>query len=169
MKKQKETSSKISGKYFLPAVLLIYLLFYLSAPEAAEEAFLKSIHILLKLLPILLVVIVLLGTFNYFFKPRAIAKNLGEESGARGWAIAVVGGILSHGPSYVWYQMLSDLRNHGAKDGLIVTFIYVRAIKLPWLPVMIDYFGWLFTIVVSLVLIVAGVVQGMIMERLDRR
>ncbi|MEA3374265.1 MAG: permease [Campylobacterota bacterium] len=169
MKKQTGASSKVSGKYFLPVVLLIYLFFYLSAPEAAGEALLKSIHILLKLLPVLLVVIVLLGIFNYFFKPRAIAKHLGVESGARGWVIAVVGGILSHGPSYVWYQMLSDLRNHGAKDGLIVTFIYVRAIKLPWLPVMIDYFGWLFTIVVSLVLIVAGVVQGMIMERLDRR
>ncbi|MEA3373797.1 MAG: permease [Campylobacterota bacterium] len=169
MKKQKEASSKISGKYFLPIVLLIYLLFYLSTPEAAEEAFQKSIHILLKLLPILMVVILLLGTFNYFFRPRAIAKHLGEESGVRGWMIAVVGGILSHGPSFVWYQMLSDLRSHGARDGLIVTFIYVRAVKLPWMPVMIDYFGWLFTMVVTLALIIAGVVQGMIMDRLEVR
>ena len=164
MKRRTDPSAKISGKYFLPAVLIIYLFFYITVPEAAEEAFLNSMHILLKLLPVFFVVIILLGIFNYFFKPKMIAKHLGVESGARGWIIAVVGGILSHGPSYIWYSMLSDLRNHGVRDGLIVTFIYVRAIKLPWLPVMIDYFGWLFTLVVSLVLIVAGVVQGMIID-----
>lgn len=165
MKKQNGSSSKVSGKYFLPAVLLVYLFFYLSAPEAAAEALSKSVHLLWKLLPIFLVVIVLLGLFNYFFKPGAIAKYLGKESGLRGWMIAVIGGILSHGPSYVWYQMLSDLRSHGARDGLIVTFIYVRAIKLPWLPLMIDYFGWLFTAVLTIVLIVAGIIQGVIMDR----
>jgi len=164
LKKQTDPSAKISGKYFLPVVLIIYLFFYMTVPEAVEEAFLKSMYILLKLLPVFLVVIVLLGTFNYFLKPKTIAKHLGVESGARSWIIAVVGGIFSHGPSYVWYPMLSDLRNHGARDGLIVTFIYVRAIKLPWMPVMIDYFGWLFALVVSLVLIVAGVVQGMIID-----
>lgn len=107
----------------------------------------------------------MLGVLNYFFKPGTIARYLGRKSGLRGWMIAVISGILSHGPSYVWYQMLSDLRSHGARDGLIVTFIYVRAIKLPWLPLMIDYFGWLFTVVLAIVLIVAGIVQGMMMER----
>jgi len=49
-------------------------------------------------------------------------------------------------------------------SGLSV-LLSVRAMKLPWLPLMVDYFGWLFTVVLTIVLIVAGIVQGMMMER----
>jgi uncharacterized membrane protein YraQ (UPF0718 family) len=90
------------------------------------------------------------------------------ESGFRGWLIAVTGGILSHGPSYIWFPILSDLRSHGTKAGLIATFMYVRAIKLPWIPVMIDYFGWPFTLILAFFIIVAGVVQGLLIDFFDR-
>ena len=83
-------------------------------------------------------------------------------------AYAVAGGILSHGPSYVWYPLLQELRSHGTRDGLVVTFLYVRAIKLPWLPVMVDYFGWSFTLLLSLFLILFGLLQGWLAERLSR-
>jgi uncharacterized membrane protein YraQ (UPF0718 family) len=93
-------------------------------------------------------------------------KFLGSESGLRGWLIAVAGGILSHGPVYIWFPLLSDLRGHGTKMGLIAAFIYVRAIKLPWIPLMVEYFGWPFTIIISIYLIIAGVVQGLLIDLL---
>ncbi len=164
MNKTTASSPKISGKYFLPAVLLLYLFLYIMMPDNAIDAFLKSWKILIKLLPILTTVVVLLGLFNYFFNTKQLSRYLGKDSGMRAWFIAVAGGILSHGPSYIWYPMLSELRKQGARDGLLVAFIYVRAIKLPLIPIMIDYFGWQFTIILAFYLIIAGVIQGLFVD-----
>jgi uncharacterized membrane protein YraQ (UPF0718 family) len=159
---------KVSGIYFLALVLLAYLLLFGTTPDKALAALAESWQVLAKLLPALIVVIVLLGLFNYFFNPKKMARFLGSESGLRGWLIAVAGGILSHGPAYIWFPLLSDLRGHGTKMGLIAAFIYVRAIKLPWIPLMVEYFGWPFTIIISLYLIVGGVVQGLLIDLFDR-
>jgi len=168
MNQKRASSPKISGRYFLPVIIAVYLLLFLYNSDAAIDALTASWKILAKLLPILSVVIILLGLFNYFFNPKKLAKHLGGESGFRGWMIAVTGGILSHGPSYIWFPILSDLRSNGTKSGLIAAFIYVRAIKLPWIPVMIDYFGWPFTLILAFFIIVAGVVQGLLIDFFDR-
>lgn len=157
---------RVSGLYFLALVLLAYLLLLITTPDKAFAALAASWLVLAKLLPVLIVVIALLGLFNYFFNPKKMAKFLGSESGLRGWVIAVTGGILSHGPVYIWFPLLSDLRSHGTKMGLIAAFIYVRAIKLPWIPLMVEYFGWPFTIIISIYLIIAGVVQGLLIDLL---
>jgi uncharacterized membrane protein YraQ (UPF0718 family) len=159
---------RVSGIYFLALVLLAYLLLFSTTPDKALAALAESWLVLAKLLPVLMAVIVLLGLFNSFFNPKKMAKFLGSESGLRGWLIAVAGGILSHGPVYIWFPLLSDLRGHGTKIGLIAAFIYVRAIKLPWIPLMVEYFGWPFTIIISIYLIIAGVVQGMLIDFFER-
>lgn len=168
MKNKSTSSPKISGKYFLPVIIVMYLLLFLYNSDAAVEALAASWKILAKLLPILTVVIILLGLFNYFLKPKKLAKHLGKESGFRGWLIAIAGGILSHGPSYIWFPILSDLHSNGTRAGLIATFMYVRAIKLPWIPVMIDYFGWPFTLILAFFIIIAGVAQGLLIDFFDR-
>ncbi|OQX73393.1 MAG: permease [Campylobacteraceae bacterium 4484_4] len=161
----KKRSPKISGLIFLPLVLAVYAVLYRLSPDKTLLALQKSGIIFLKILPILVIVILLLGVINHFFDARKISRHLGEESGLKGWIYATVGGILSHGPSYVWYPMLAQIRDHGAKEGLIVTFFYARAIKLPLLPIMISYFGWRFTLVFSLWLIATAVLQGAIYEK----
>ena len=62
--------------------------------------------------------------------------------------------------------MLSDLRSHGVRDGLIVTFFYARAIKLPWLPMMVAYFGTGFTIALTFYILLGAVLQGLIADKL---
>ena len=158
-----------SGVYFLAAVAALYGILFLVSTEKAAASFSASMGILVKLLPVLGLVIVLLGVMQHYLNVRALSKHLGQESGVRAWLLAVAGGIISHGPSYVWYPLLQELRAHGTRDGLIVAFLYVRAIKLPWLPVMLDYFGWHFTLWLSLYLILFGLLQGWIVEFFGRR
>lgn len=165
MKQTQKAGPKPSGLYFLPLVLLCYLLLGFLDPGGALASLAKSGEILAKLLPVMLVVILLLGAISHFFDAKALSRHLGKESGIRAWLIAVAGGILSHGPSYVWYPMLAKLQGQGVRDGLIATFLYVRSIKLPWLPVMVDYFGWEFTALLSLYLILFGLLQGWLLER----
>lgn len=65
---------------------------------------------------------------------------------------------------YAWYGMLEDMRNHGVKDGFIAIFLYVRAVKLPLLPFMIDIFGIVFTIVINLYIVLFAVLQGKLID-----
>ena len=154
-----------SGCILLTVTLLLYGVAAIFAPDKAAAATGKSLDILAKILPVLLVVFFLTALLNTFIKPKAVAKHLGSGSRMRGWAIALLGGVISHGPGYVWYPMLADLRSQGARDSLIVAFFYARAIKLPWLPVMISYFGLTFTLVLCFYILLGAWLQGIIAEK----
>ncbi len=163
--KTDNSKQKLNGRYLLPLVLLSYTLLYVYYPDNTIEALSKSLSTLLHLLPIFLVVILLMGIFTRLLSRKRIGRLLGNQSGMKGWAIAVVGGILSHGSSYIWYQMLANLRKQQVRDGLIVTFLYTRAIKLPWLPLMVSYFGYAFTVLLMLYIIIGALIQGMIIDK----
>lgn len=77
--------------------------------------------------------------------------------------------MVSHGPMYVWYPLLEELRRHGTKDELIVVFFASRAIKVPLLPMMVDYFGLLFTFLLSFYMLIASIIQGLCMHVLQKK
>lgn len=160
-----QQKKKFNGRYLLPLVFLGYALLYLYFPDKTSEALSKSLSTMLHLLPVFLVVIALMGIFTALMSAKRIAQLLGRQSGIKGWAIALVGGILSHGSSYIWYQMLANLREQKVRDGLLVTFLYTRAIKLPWLPLMISYFGYVFTVLLMFYIIIGALIQGLIVEK----
>jgi len=150
----------------LGITLLLYLGTALLHPEILRPALRYSLHLFATLLPILAVVLFLMGLFDSVFDAKAIARLLGRESGLKGWGIALLGGVLSHGPGYVWYPMIQEMRRHGARDSLIVAFFYSRAIKLPWLPLMVIYLGTGFTVFLTLYVLLASWLQGLIAELL---
>lgn len=150
----------------LVSVVILYAAAAVINSSDTYEALTNSFKVLKTILPILLVVVLLMAVINSFIQPKKIAKHLGEESGMKGWAIALLSGLFSHGSGYVWYPMLSDLRSHGVRDGLIVTFFYARAIKLPWLPMMVSYFGLGFTITLTFYILLGALLQGFIAEKL---
>lgn len=166
MKQQSEKRGGGYGsKFFLLAVIAAYLVLALLMPDKTAIALDKSVAILKQVIPILLVVLFLTALLNTLVQPKKIAKYLGKESGLKGWAIALTGGLLSHGPSYIWYPVLADIRQHGARNGLLVAFFYAKAVKLPWLPMMVSYFGLLFTLVLTLYILLAALLQGLIAEK----
>jgi uncharacterized membrane protein YraQ (UPF0718 family) len=163
MKKQ-ASPPVFRGKYFFLAVTFCYGVLFFTNSEVALSALTKSSVVLLKILPIIAVVILFTALLNYYLQPRQIARHLGRESGALAWLWALAAGVISHGPMYAWYPLLEDLRSHGMRDGLIVVFFYSRAIKIPLLPMMIDYFGWSFTLVLSFYILAGALIQGWLLE-----
>jgi len=103
---------------------------------------------------------------NYFIKPSFLVKIMGKKSGVLGWIIAIITGIISTGPIYMWYPLLADLKKKGVRQGLIATFLYNRAIKIPLLPMIILYFGLPYTIILTIVMMIISVIQGLIIEKL---
>ncbi len=165
-KKSSNSQKSMFGWYFLLVIILVYaLVFFIDG-----SIFIKSLNYALKLfiriIPVFILIYILLIIVNYFFKPKDFAKHMGKSSGLKGWAIAIVGGIISSGSIYMWYPLLNELQKYGVSNGLIAAFLYNRAIKLALLPLIIFYFGWVYTIVLTIVMIIASIVQGIVMNYL---
>jgi len=156
------------GVYFLAFVILVYLLLFVLQPEATQIALKVSGHLLVKIIPIFLLVILFMGITNYFLHPKIVSKYLGKTSGFKGWLLATSTGILSHGPIYAWYPLLKELRDHGMRSGLVAVFLYNRAIKIPLLPLMIYYFGINFVVILLIYMIIASLLEGKIIEIVER-
>ncbi|MBN1431817.1 MAG: permease [Methanomicrobiaceae archaeon] len=145
---------------FLAVVIVIYIAVAFIDPVLAKKAFGIFSGILMQVVPVLVFVFFLLFLTDLFIKPEKIAKYLGSESGVTGWLVAIVAGIISSGPIYVWFPFLSEMREKGMKTGLAATFLYNRAVKVPLLPLMIYYFGFAFTVVLTVYMIVFSVAVG---------
>jgi len=165
MKKKKNSFSYI----FLALTIILYSFLALISPDKTLIALDKSFQILKEILPILVLVLFLTAALSVLLPTKTIQRYLGENSGKKGWFIAIAGGVLSHGSTYIWYPILQDFRLHGAKNGLIIAFFYARAIKLPWIPMMISYFGLSFTLLLSLYILIAAFLQGLISDRFLRQ
>jgi len=163
----KEQAKKTHGGWiFLALVLMAYALLGVFNLEAVEQALVFFFRVMVQVLPILGLVFVLLFLANFFLEPKSIRRHLGSGSGTRGWIAAILGGILSMGPIYVWYTMLGEMQRKGMRPALIAAFLYSRAVKLPLLPLMIHYFGVSFTLVLYFYLIVFSVISGIAIEKL---
>jgi uncharacterized membrane protein YraQ (UPF0718 family) len=127
------------------------------------------IRLIARIAPVLLIVFVVMFFTHLFFEGQRIVRFLGKGSGFRGWMVAIAGGIASSGPIYMWYPLLSDLKEKGMTDSLIATFLYNRAIKIPLLPMMVHYFGWDFTLALSIYMVLFSVINGVIVQRLTQR
>jgi len=160
---------ELKGLKFLYSVIFTYFILLFLDNENALTSLMKCIDILYQLLPIFLFIIILTAMVNYFLKPKDIIKHFGEDSGAKGVLYALIGGIISHGPMYAWYGMISELREHGAKDGLLIVFFYARAIKIPMLPFMIGIFGITFTIIISVYILIFAVIQGKVIDQIETK
>lgn len=163
MKSTKRTFA-FRGKYFFVAVVCLYGVLWFVDPDSVQLALQEAAQVLIKIIPILAIVILFTALLNYLLKPKQIMKHLGKESGLKGWCYAILAGLISHGPMYVWYAMIDELRSHGLRDSLIVTFYFARAVKLPLLPLMVDYFGIVFTCVLSFYIVVGALVLGFVYQ-----
>jgi predicted Fe-Mo cluster-binding NifX family protein len=141
------------GEVFLFLVVMGYVILGIFNFALLTDVLTVLIRLIVRIAPILLIVFVVMFLANLFFENKSVSRFLGKGSGFQGWMVAIAGGIVSSGPIYMWYPLLSDLKKKGMKDSLIAAFLYNRAIKIPLLPMMIHYFGWNFTLTLSIYMV----------------
>lgn len=151
-----------AGWIFLAIVLVIYFILGVVNYTMFELAVIGFFNLFITVLPVLFLVFFFLFLTNLFFTPKRVIKYLGKGSGIKGWLLMIIGGILSTGAIYMWYPLLSDLKEKGMKNSLVAVFLYNRAVKIPLLPMMIYYFGWGFTIILTVYMIMFSVVSGFV-------
>lgn len=150
-----------ASRWFLLAVCALYGVIALIDPDYARAATVSFWGMSKALLLALLLVFAFLVLLNLSDgMQKRLAAATGEHSGLKGWWLAIVGGVLSHGPVYAWYPLLGELKSSGMRPALLAAFLYARSIKLPWLPIMVHYFGLGYTVVFTLYIIAFSVVNG---------
>ncbi len=152
-----------SAKFFL-ACLLLYLMIYFFNPDLFFVSLDNFFQICLKVIPLLLIIFPIMFLVNYFAKPEKIKKYFGKEAGKKSFFYATIAGILISGPPYILYPMLGDLKKQGVSNAALAVFLYNRNVKIPFIPVMIFYFGLIYTIVISLLIIIFSFASAKIID-----
>ena len=153
---------------FLIAVILLYLILGLWDFQITVAALKVFLDLLKKVVPVLGIVFALTFLSNLLLNPKIVSRYLGRGSKSSGWPVAIIAGILSMGPIYLWYPLLGELKAKGMRDALIAVFLYNRAVKIPLLPVMIYYFGIRVVLIVTVLMILFSMLNGLLVERLVR-
>jgi uncharacterized membrane protein YraQ (UPF0718 family) len=158
---------KLSGgmKFFL-GMVFIYFIIYLFSKYLIIDALIKTIATFLKILPILGIVFIIMIISNLYIKKGNIKKYLGNESGLRGWIFAILAGIFIAGAPYVLYPLLSNLKKQGMSDSLLAVFLYNRNVKIPFFPISVFYFGFTYTVIISLLIIIFSVFNGILVGKM---
>ena len=146
---------------FLLVVVSLYAIFFLVAPEKTAIAFSFGLKVLAKIWLVLIFVFFLIFIVNLLVKPSWIKKHLGHDSGLKGLLVALVSGIISMGPIYIWYGLLDDFHKKGMRPALMAIFLYGRGIKIPLLPLLAFYFGTPYTVVLTGYMVIFAVLSGL--------
>jgi len=161
----KKAVRKIGANWiFLSAVALLYLILGLWDAQIVFAAFEVFLALLKRMLPVLGVVFALLFLSSLLLSPKSINRYLGKGADIRAWLVTVIAGILSAGSIYLWYPLLGDLKSKGMRDALIAVFLYNRAVKIPLLPIMIYYFGIRIVAILSILMILFSILNGLLVE-----
>jgi len=160
---------KFKGQwYFLIIVLIIYLILLLVNYSAFLVSISFFINLFKKIIPSFLLVFLLLFIIDYFVNSLSITKHFKEKS-IRKYIYALIGGTIASGPPYLWYPLLKDLNQKGVSYGVIACFLYCRSIKIPYLPLLIFYFGFKYTLILSIIMLIMSVIQGMIIDKIIKQ
>ncbi len=144
----------------LISVLLIYLITLIFKRSLFSESLLGAKNIVIEVTPILIIIFILTFLSNLWFSGKKAEKLLAGKTGFVKYFMAVFLGILSSGPIYMWYPLLSELKDKGLKDSLIVIFLYNRAVKIPLMPMIVYYFGLPFLLITTFFMVVFSLING---------
>ena len=161
----KKKSVASGSWWFLLAAIALYVFLFFLHPALFKASFNYFVKLLKTIAPILALVMAFMWILDLLVNPKRIRGLLGHEAGLRGWVIAIIGGVLSHGPVYAWYPLLTDLQKQGARPAFIAAFLYARSIKLPWLPMLAFYFGTTYMMLLTVIILLISPLMGWLTER----
>lgn len=139
----------------------LYGVLFFSNPDMFARSWDFFLGSLKQILPVLGFVFVLMVVVNRYVTKEFVLKHLRGKGGLV-WLYFIVGGIVSTGPPYMWYPLLEQLKKNGVTNPQMACFLYNRAIKPAWLPVMVGYFGLKFVIVTTVLMILLSLLQAFI-------
>ncbi|MFA5736933.1 MAG: hypothetical protein WC893_02130 [Candidatus Paceibacterota bacterium] len=157
---------KISKSWrFLIFVLFIYTIILILDKDFLFKVLLKAEEIIREIIPVLIIVFLLTFFANIWLDNKRMKKIISKQTGALSYLTAVILGIISSGPIYMWYPLLKELKEDGLRNDLIAIFLYNRAIIIPTIPMILYYFGLHFFIISTVLMMVFSLLNGYLVNK----
>lgn len=128
----------------------------------------NSWKMLVKLMPVMGFVFTVNALVSTFIPPDWIGRHLGESSGWQGWVLVLGVSMVIPGSPFIVYPLLHELIQKGLKKSLAAVFLYNRTVKITFLPAMTLYFGFRYTVVLSVFILAAAILNGIIVGNLSK-
>ena len=139
---------------FLWIILFIYLMTWLFNFNFFLNVWKDFLNVLInQILIVLIIVFVFMFLLNLLLQKDTVKDKIKNSTNSTKYIFSIIWWIFSTGPVYMWYPFLKKLNNHWLNYGHISSFIYARAVKMPFLAIMIFYFWLKYTIIFNIVLI----------------
>jgi len=113
---------------------------------------------------IIVAVFGLAGLIQVWLDRERVARLLGREGGIRALLLAALFGTLLIGPSYVIFPLLKTVREQGARWAVLGIVLAAWAVKIPMLPLEMEFLGWRFSLARSLLTLLFAFPIGLLLE-----
>ena len=151
--------------FFLTTVV-IYAGFAFFNPTVFHAASLSFINMIKKVLPVLVIVIAIMALVDMFFGKEKIEKYFGDTSGVKGWFAVILAAFLNPTPPYLLFPLLKDMKKKGMRNRFLAALLFNRSAQASYIPIMIYFFGWIYTLVLTFYMVVFSVVNGIVVGKL---
>ena len=147
-------------------VAVLYAWAYAVSPERAGQALVLSFKTAASVALIIASVFAALGLFGVLVDKQAVGRRLGHGTGVKTLLVAAGFGTVLVGPVYAVFPLLKAFREHGARWGVIVAIMTAWAVKVPMIPLEMRFLGWEFSLVRSVLTVIAAVAMGLLFDRI---
>ena len=162
---KKQTNKKGSTLTFPASVLTLYILLFFIDSAKTVAALKYATKLFISIIPILLMVIIFMFLFN-LINENKLKRFIDGSPRFIQYMVMLLLGTFSHGPIYAWYPLMKEFLDNGISNGSVAIFLYARGIKLTLLPMLVVYFGFKYTLVLTLVMIFFSCIQGILVDML---
>lgn len=151
-------------KYLFPGIVItIYAILYLIKPEITISAIKYSLNLVIIVAPVLLFVLIFMFLFN-LIDEKKLKGIISKSPQFVQYLVMTLFGTFSHGPIYAWYPLMKNFHEKGVSYGSIATFLYARGIKLALIPALISYFGFKYSIILTIYMFIFAYIQGILVD-----
>ena len=123
---------------------------------------------LIQMIKIIPLTFILIGLFEVWVKRETIEKHMGQESGIRGFFWAILLASTTVGGLYVAFPVAGALKNKGAGNSIIFTYLGAAAIcRIPMTAFEINFLGVKFTLIRLIISIPLIIISSIILGRIS--
>jgi len=154
----------LRSQWLLLLAIALYGWAFFVAPGRALEALKIAGTSFSSVLLLIVAVMGLVGVIQVWISRDLISRLLGRQGGFRAFFIGAACGTVLIGPAYIIFPLLMSIRAQGARWGVIVTVLAAYAVKIPMIPLEVQYLGWGFSLTRSLLTILFAIPIGLAVE-----
>lgn len=145
----------------------VFVLLKILSPDRFSPSLKMSSHYAKDMVMIFPAVLIIMGLADVWIPAELVKKYLGQQSGLKGKAVAIILGSLPTGPMYIAFPLAAELIKKKASISNIIIFLGVWAsLKIPQIGVEIQFLGIKFAIWRFIFTLISVLMMGLFVEKL---